>query len=54
MPFLGFQQALTFNNIKRLELLRGRANPICGHPYGLPEKTRVPGRTVYETWVTGG
>ena len=38
MPFLGSQQALTFNNINRLALLEGRANPICGHPYGLPRK----------------
>ena len=38
MPFLGSYQALTFNNINRLALLRGRANPICGHPYGLPSK----------------
>ena len=36
MPILGSYQALTFNNINRLALLGARANPICGHPYGLP------------------
>jgi hypothetical protein len=30
--------SLAFNNINRLALLQARANPICGHPYGLPTK----------------
>ena len=38
MPILGSYQALTFNNINRLALFGARANPIYGHPYGLPGK----------------
>ena len=38
MPTLGPQQALTFNNINRLAIFQARANPIYGHPYGLPSK----------------
>ena len=38
MPVLGPWQALAFNSINRLALLGARANPICGHPYGLPSK----------------
>ena len=38
MPTPGPVQALTFNNINRLAFFQVRANPICGHPNGLPRK----------------
>jgi hypothetical protein len=54
MPTLGPWQALTFNNINRLELLWARANPIYGHPYGLPRKDPSSGSHGPWTRVLGG
>lgn len=59
MPTPGPQQALIFNNINMLEIFQVRANPIYGHPYGLPRKdpssgSHGPRNRVYETLVIGG
>ena len=54
MPILGPWQALTFNNINRLTLLGARANPICGHPNGLPRKGPSSGSHGPSNTVLGG
>jgi len=54
MPTPGPVQALTFNNINRLGLLGARANPICGHPNGLPRKDPSSGSHGAGNRVLGG
>ena len=54
MPTPGPQQALIFDNINMLAIFQVRANPIYGHPYGLPRKDPSSGSHGPRNTLLGG